>query len=268
MTHGHGEPEQVMTHFQSSTLFPPKHMSGYHLDLLVAKEKVVCKRFIFEASAIESLRRKYSEKAMNTLKGQKPPTTVEVLSTFIWTRLLAATKEEEEGIKKIQLVAWTANLRPRMEPPLPEYAFGNYYWPMRTFTTLDEKGECHDLGRKLREVLNKMDNDFIVNLQETQERKSVQKEDEMVRSTGDHVKVLVAYGFTSLCRFPIYEVDFGWGNPTWVGPPAWKFQNVVALKDTKSSAGIEAFVSLTDEGMAKFKQHEQLQFSNIFLPRG
>ncbi|KAI9107963.1 hypothetical protein K1719_020836 [Acacia pycnantha] len=129
---------------------------------------------------------------------------------------------------------------------------------MRTFPTLDEKGECHDLGRKLREALNKMDNDFIVKLRETREWNPVQEEEQMVRSTGDHAKEQVAFGFTSLCRFPIYEVDFGWGNPTWVGPPTWKFKNVVALKDTKSSGGIEAYVSLTEGNMAKFQQDEQL----------
>ena len=25
----------------------------------------------------------------------------------------------------------------------------------------------------------------------------------------------VTLAFTSLCRFPIYEADFGWGKPVW-----------------------------------------------------
>ncbi|XP_028771313.1 vinorine synthase-like [Neltuma alba] len=260
-----GNPEHITTHFESSALFPPKHMPGYDPDCLVPKEKIVCNRFVFEASAVESLRSKYSEKvAKNILEGQKPPSRVEVLSTFIWTRFLEATKgeeEEEEGSKKkkIQLVAWAANLRPRMDPPLPEYAFGNYYWPMRTFPTLDEKGECHDMGRKLREELNKMDKGFIAKLRECEQWNPQQKKEEMVRSTGGGEEgEIAAFAFSSLCWFPVYEVDFGWGNPTWVGPPTWKFKNVVTFKDTKSSGGIEAYVSLTEEDMAKFEHDEQL----------
>ncbi|XP_054806280.1 stemmadenine O-acetyltransferase-like [Prosopis cineraria] len=252
-----GEQEPIRTHFQSSTLFPPKDVSGYDPDSLVAKDKIVCKRFVFEASTIESLRAKYSEKMTNVLGGhQKSPSRVELLSTFIWTRFLAATKEESGSKKKIHLVAWTANLRPRMEPPLPDYAFGNYYWPMRTLPTLDEKGECHDLGLKLREEVNKIDNDFIVQLRESQQWNPEQKREEMVRSIGNNVQP-AAFAFTSLCRFPVYEVDFGWGNPMWVGPPTWKFKNVVTLKDTKSSGGIEAYASLAEKDMAKFEHDEE-----------
>ncbi|XP_054806298.1 stemmadenine O-acetyltransferase-like [Prosopis cineraria] len=76
VTRGNAEP--IRTHFQSCTLSPPKDVSGYNPDSLVIKDKIVCKRFVFEASAIESLKEKYCEKMTNVLKGhQKPPSRVE-----------------------------------------------------------------------------------------------------------------------------------------------------------------------------------------------
>ncbi|XP_028771305.1 vinorine synthase-like [Neltuma alba] len=250
-----GEPEQkIRTHFQSSSLFPPKDMSGYNLEFHI--DKIVCRRFSFEASVIESLRAKHSEKMKNLLDdedNQKPPSRIEVLSTFIWTRFQEATKEE--GSRKIHLVAWTVDLRQRMEPPLPEYAFGNYVWLIRTFPTLDEKGECNDLGMKLREELNKIDQDFIVKLGEGENQ---WKADQQRSSSGDGEEI-VAFAFSSLCRFPVYEVDFGWGNPTWAGPPTWKFKNAVVFKDAISGGGIEAYVSLAEEDMTKLESDEEFR---------
>ncbi|KAI9107953.1 hypothetical protein K1719_020826 [Acacia pycnantha] len=245
-----GEPEQnIRTHLQSSSLFPPKDMSGYNLEFHI--DKIVCRRFVFEASVIEFLRAKQSEnmKKNDLLEGTKPPSRIEVLSTFIWTRFQEATKEE--GSKRNHLVAWAVNLRPRMDPPLPEYAFGNYSWLIRTFPTLDEKGECNDLGMKLREELSKIDKDFIVKIQEGEEWKPRS-------SSSDSNEEIVAFAFTSLCWFPVYEVDFGWGNPVWAGPPAWKFKNVVAFKDIVSGdGGIEAYISLTEEDMVKLEGDEE-----------
>ncbi|KAI9108009.1 hypothetical protein K1719_020882 [Acacia pycnantha] len=245
-----GEPEQnIRTHFQSSMLFPPKDMSGYNRKFPI--DKIVSRRFVFEASVIESLRAKHSEKMKKNdlLEGTKQPSRIEVLSTFIWTRFEEATKEE--GGKKNHLVAWTVNLRPRMDPPLPEHAFGNYSWYIRTFPSSDEKGECNDLGMKLREELSKIDKDFIVELQEGEEWKRE-------RSSSDSNEEMVVFSFTSLCWFPVYEVDFGWGNPVWAGPPTWKFKNVVVFKDTVSGDGcIEAYISLTEEDMAKLEGNEE-----------
>ncbi|XP_054805108.1 vinorine synthase-like [Prosopis cineraria] len=218
-------------------------MLGYSLEFHI--HRIVCRRFAFEASVIESLRAKHSSKMKNFPEGQKLPSRIEVLSTFIWTRFVAVTVEE--GSKKVHLVAWTVNLRPRMEPPLPEYAFGNYLWMIRTFPTLEE-----NLGVKLREELNKIDQDFMVKLREADEWKKLQQ-----RSSSREDKIVVPFAFTPLCWFPVHEVNFGWGNPTWAGPPTWKFKNSVVFKDTKSGGGIEVYISLSEEDMAKLERDEE-----------
>ncbi|XP_054806301.1 stemmadenine O-acetyltransferase-like [Prosopis cineraria] len=247
-------PEQIKTHFQSSSLFPPKEVFGYDPNVYIGENKIVGKMFVFESSAIESLRTKYSQKMENVLEGQKPPSRVEVLQTFLFNRLIAATKNEDEGPDKIHLLTYAVNLRPRMEPPLPEYAFGNYYWSIEAFPILMEEGECKNLGRQLREELKKVDKDFTVKLRESKEWKFNREETGSEIAKGE----IVLFIFTSLCRFPVYEVDFGWGNPTWAAPPTWKFKNFVTLKDTKSGGGIEAYVNLAEDDMAKFERDEEL----------
>ena len=59
-------------------------------------------------------------------------------------------------------------------------------------------------------------------------------------------------------QVPIYEVDFGWGKPIWVGRVSLPFKNVVVFIDTKSGGGIEAWVNLNEEDMAKFESDTNL----------
>jgi hypothetical protein len=44
--------------------------------------------------------------------------------------------------------------------------------------------------------------------------------------------------FTSLCRFPVYEADFGWGKPVWVASARLLYKNLVGFFDRKSRYGL------------------------------
>lgn len=65
--------------------------------------------------------------------------------------------------------------------------------------------------------------------------------------------------FSSLCRFPLYVIGFGWGKPIWVAwvnsPP---FTNTAFFVDTKCGDGIEAWLTLKDEDMAKFECDDEI----------
>ena len=239
---GGGELDLIRTHFQSSSFFPPKNIKGYNPESCIAKEKLVAKRFVFEESVIKSLRRRFSK--MN----QKPPSRFEVLSTFLLNRLIGAT-EEKVGNKK-HLVTFTTNIRPRMDPPLPEFAFGNYY--VETLAAVNQKGEFDDLGKHLREI----DNDFIKMVREHEGFGTIPNLEEIKRAVekGEAMR----FHLTSICSFPVNEVDFGWGNPTWVGVPIWKFKNLIIFKDAQSRGGIEVYVNLTEEDLAKFEHDKEL----------
>ena len=68
----------------------------------------------------------------------------------------------------------------------------------------------------------------------------------------------VVLNFTALCGFPLYDVDFGWGKPflvVWVSLP---FKNLITFSDTELGDGIEAWINLNEEDMAKFECDKEL----------
>ncbi|XP_065622975.1 stemmadenine O-acetyltransferase-like [Quercus suber] len=219
----------IYPQFQASTLFPPTStLSGFKPETGMIKEKLVLKRFVFSSATIETLKEKYAESS--DLECPLHPSRVEALSAFIWSRYVAAT-QENCGHKKLNLVLFAVNLRTRMDPPLSGNFFGNIFRVATVILSSEER-----IGLT---TLNTWD--F---LKETSEK--VLKQD------------IISFNFSSWCRFPIYEMDFGWGNPMWIGQVSLPFKNVTIFIDTKSGDGIEAWVNLKEEDMAKFESDPEL----------
>ncbi|XP_050369194.1 stemmadenine O-acetyltransferase-like [Argentina anserina] len=206
----------VSPQFVSATLFPPRNISGFNPSVGITKENIVTK----------------------SLGGsQRSPSRVDALSAFIWSRYVAATKVGYEAPAKVDAIIHAVNLRNRIDPPLPECSFGNLYRISVTVPRLDTGEECYGLVRQVREQISHIDTEYIKKLQEGNDHLSfIQQSSENVNK-GE----MVTLSFTSLCRFPLYEADFGWGKPTWVGSPALNFNNLVVFMDTKSGGGIEAY---------------------------
>ena len=241
-----GDQGDIYPQFQLSTLFPPRSaLSGFEPKTGMTKEKLVLKRFVFSSASIAALKGKYEESS--GLENGVHPSRVEALSAFIWSRYVAATQAPE----KLSLVLFAVNLRTRMDPPLPQYSFGNIY---RVATVIQSSEEENGLVGKVREAIGKINMDYVKKLQEGNEHLLFMKEVGGKVMKGD----IVPLNFTSLCRFPIYEVDFGWGKPIWVGRVSLPFKNVVVFIDTKSGGGIEAWVNLNEEDMAKFESDTNL----------
>lgn len=56
--------------------------------------------------------------------------------------------------------------------------------------------------------------------------------------------------FSSWCNFGLYDVDFGWGKPIYVGVLCWcnvANNRTVILTDTRSRDGVEAWVYLDEQ---------------------
>lgn len=63
------------------------------------------------------------------------------------------------------------------------------------------------------------------------------------------------YNYTSWCKFPLNEADFGWGKPTWISSAySSLIKNVAMLMDTKEGDGIEAWITLKKEEMDIFER--------------
>ncbi|XP_058109478.1 stemmadenine O-acetyltransferase-like [Magnolia sinica] len=236
--------------FQSSKLFPtegPVAFVGPNM-----KENIVTKRLLFDASMIATLR----VRPANHLENH--PTRVEAVTVLIWRCMMRACGAKE-GLSKTSMEVHAVNLRGRMVPPVPEYSFGNLL-VLATSVAMEE--ECHIdtqhyLERKIRDATREIDIDYIKQLQKTDGVSRVDELiDEKIKKYSNWGRDL--YAFSSWCRFPFYDADFGWGRPTWVCTSCWGAKNSTILMDTRDGDGIEAWVNMEDVDMAIFEQDQEL----------
>ncbi|OMO81439.1 Transferase [Corchorus olitorius] len=109
-----------------------------------------------------------------------------------------------------------------------------------------------NLVTQFRESIKELDEEYVKKLQDGYNRI-----DYMTEITAGYGEIIVL-SFTSLCRFPIYEADFGWGRPIWVCSAARNMMNLVVFIDTVDGKGIEAWICLKEEDMAKFESDDEI----------
>nr|XP_028952372.1 vinorine synthase-like [Malus domestica] len=185
-----------------------------------------------------------------SISGFKPSTGI--AREKIVTKSLHSRKPNPNTLYR---VLHTVNLRTRMDPPLPEYHFGNVSRFVMSSPSFDEgEDTCYGIVSQMRQAIKTIDGDYIAKIKEGNELLEFLKQRMEEFMKGE----VASFSFTSLCRFPLYETDFGWGKPVWVGSVSFPFKNLVSFIDAGSSGGIEAWVNLKEEDMAKFQHDEQL----------
>ncbi|XP_050207906.1 stemmadenine O-acetyltransferase-like [Mercurialis annua] len=236
--------------FGTATLFPPiKLQSGFDAGVLVEKDnKIVTKRFIFKNSIIEALRAKYADEIGYS------PSRIVALAGFIWSRFRAAVQRKEAD-GNIYSLHNLVNLRPKMERPLSNLSFGNLVTSASVQANMNAK---HDgdarIVSEMSNAIRSVNTEYVKYLQKTNVIINLMKEEVKKLVKGD----VIGFYFTSLCKIPIYEVDFGWGKPVFVGSAQLPFKNQVSFLDTRKGGGVEAWVNLKEEDMAKFEIDKDL----------
>ncbi|KAG8383265.1 hypothetical protein BUALT_Bualt05G0166400 [Buddleja alternifolia] len=248
--------------YEGATIFPPRDVLGFKPSTGIVKDEIVTKIFTFPTSKISRLQDRYSgggeggDPTDVELPKQRP-TRVEALSAFIWTRFISAMEMKPDP-NKVYTVLHAVNLRTRLDPPLSEYHFGNISRlaiavPDMVDGSVIDNG--YELLQKVRGAIRAVNGDYVAQLKEGDKHLNFIKERMAQANKGE----LVTFNFTSLCRFPLYEADFGWGKPVWVGSAGMTYKNLVTFMDTASGDGIEAWVNLKKEDMEKLEADLELQ---------
>ncbi|KAI3442215.1 uncharacterized protein J3R85_001312 [Psidium guajava] len=256
------------------TLFP--QYEGFPEELTFASVHSA-RRLVFDSSAIARMKDKATSSRV------QKPSRVEAVSALICKSMMAAVNPKPNSM----LMAHYVDLRRRATPTIPNYAVGNHLFLAAARFCLAESNDLPIIVGRLREATDRVDRDLVKGLQgeggflklreAVEEIKEVisrdmNGDDDNNNNNNDHNNRLEYLGFTSMCNFGLYEIDFGWGNPAWVtsiGLPGKKLVeipniNYVFLSDTKCGNGIEAWV-LSDENklLALEKDPEILEFAHV-----
>ncbi|KAJ9163858.1 hypothetical protein P3X46_023486 [Hevea brasiliensis] len=240
--------------FFGSHLFPPKDLSGLLQVLDIPKSKNITKRFVFDLSKIASLReRVFGHSSANNL-----PSRVEIVSALIWKYAVDASRANSSGSSKSpSFLTQTVNLRPRMDPPLPEHTAGNLLWLAIAAGPSDSREmEIHGLVYQVRNAMKKFDSDYV---RKMKGENGFLVLGETLKQIGELVsKDVNIYRFTSLRKFQLYEADFGWGKPAWVSSAGLTFKNVVVLIENRIGDRVDAWVTLEEQEMEIFQRNQEL----------
>ncbi|KAK4480874.1 hypothetical protein RD792_011726 [Penstemon davidsonii] len=204
----------------------------------IIREKITTKRFVFDKEKLDNIKQFASSEEL------KSPTRVETVSAFILHNVM---KSKDATIKTVFAAVHAVNLRQRSIPPLSEHAFGNSWSHALALLSEQEDTSISGCAKKLRAAIRKIDNHLIKQVQNGEYLNRHTKSADLY-SSGK----IEFFNFSSWCRFPVYDVDFGWGKPVWVCPTTLPFKNLVILISTPCGEGIEAWVNLIEEDMNLF----------------
>ncbi|KAI3745712.1 hypothetical protein L6452_08118 [Arctium lappa] len=255
-----GAKEVVYPNLTAPSLFPAKDLwlreSLMAMSAPWLKEKMSCitKRFVFDVDAISTLR------AEATRNGVQNPTRVEVVSALIWKCAMAASKETC-GFQKPSRFTLPVNLRKKLTSTLSKDLICNVLWVTTAECPADYETTFHGLVKKVRKCISKIDIKFV---NKAQGDKGYIAMLESIKEMGEigSEGTMDNYLFTSWCKMGFYEIDFGWGKPSWVtgivghGYPV--VMNIINLIDTKCGEGIEAWVNLDEEEMEILQGNPEL----------
>nr|GMD96663.1 vinorine synthase-like [Ipomoea batatas] len=247
----------------STSIFPEcrgngRDVSMLPLNLEAQAPKIESRRFVFNEDKVMGIKEK-----MGAIKGGNNsnilPSRIEAVSAFVWAALIKAHQETNTNVKT-HVMTSAINMRKRLKPPLPPQTIGNVFHVTKACFEL-EVSHSHSQGEIDYELLTERVQRSI-NTAKDEYAKIMVELDEYFRRLGDEEKRedVGILKVSSWCRFPFYEVDFGWGKPIWVAN-AIKAMNVAIFMDTGDEKGIEAWVGLSEECMLKATPELALPFS-------
>ncbi|KAL8256632.1 hypothetical protein R6Q59_031699 [Mikania micrantha] len=242
-----GNEEVVYPNLTAPSIFPAKSLWLRDVAMVVYQSmlkegRCTTRRFVFDPNAIAALK---AEAGTNGV--QQQPTRVEVVSALIWKCAITASKEAS-GLDKTSRLTHFVNLRRKLAVKRSKDLICNMVWISNATCQASNEPTLHSLVKRVHESIAKIDDEFVNKAQGDEGYVAMQQSLAQMGEIGS----VDIYNFTSWCNMGFYDIDFGWGKPSWVtgyvsdGIPV--FLNLVSLMDT-NNGGIEAWVNLNEEEM-------------------
>ncbi|KAI5062217.1 hypothetical protein GOP47_0022756 [Adiantum capillus-veneris] len=182
--------------------------------------------------------------------GHVPFSSLQALSAHMWRHMIEATDVDESRNSGFFLMA---NMRSRMKPPLPEGYFGN---AINREGTIARKGELQQesLGATALRIQR-----LIEMLDETLMRTLYGKVEvlPLIKIMEEMDFSIVMFQLSSSPRFPVYDVDFGWGPPLSVQCPRIRGDGeMVWFPGQKGGGSIDISLALPKPAMERLRHNE------------
>ncbi|WCJ42989.1 HXXXD-type acyl-transferase family protein [Euphorbia peplus] len=237
-------------------MFPPrKSLPSRYTSFMHSKwfGKNLCKtrRFVFDANAVSALRTKGRSESVEN------PTRVEAISAFIWKYAMKALGSPRSN----SVLSHTVNLRNRTEPRMSIHSIGNLIFPASATYNPEMEMEMKQLVGLVKEGLGKINSEYLKNYMCGDEGSEavLRYLDHEISNVSSMENDPYVFSFSSWTCFGLDEIDFGWGEPVWVGlyGEVTDMSNFTVLKDLgrKNNGSIEAWISL-DESIMNFLEHD------------
>ncbi|KNA25516.1 hypothetical protein SOVF_006070 [Spinacia oleracea] len=249
----------------ASSIWPPSNQSIIP-ELEFTTSNVVTRRYVFNPTKISEL--KAAAAAASTISATsntskaKPiqnPSRVEVVTSLIYKTIIQSNKKiHPRGLVTSYSLAQTVNMRTRMVPPLPKNTVGNIVWYFPVMIKEEDDISLGTLAARMRDALMNLC-EFARNVEGEKWLLMAGK----IGVDGEH-SMDDAYTFSSWCKHPVYDVDFGWGKPVWVSTAVYPYKNNVVMMDCKDGEGVEVWVTLDEDLMCLFEGDEEfLKFASF-----
>ncbi|KAG9145081.1 hypothetical protein Leryth_008879 [Lithospermum erythrorhizon] len=245
----------------SASVLPPIDDPSFKAEFgsFTSQENCITKRFVFHSSKLSQLKAKVSGET-----GITNPSRVEVVTALIHKCAHhAATSIVNQNSSKPSIFIQVVNMRPLINPPISSNSIGNFtnFFGVPFFDTKDMTfpGLVSELNKAKVQFYDKFKGVTAEEL-----RQEIMNSIEQMKMMSSGEASLDQYICTSMCRYPFYDNDFGWGKPERVIFGASGVKNFIILIDGPNGEGIEAFVPLDEKVMNVFETDpELLEFASF-----
>ncbi|KAG9148875.1 hypothetical protein Leryth_026972 [Lithospermum erythrorhizon] len=246
--------------FNNATILPPIEDLSFkpQFGSFQANEpNSITKRFVFDPSKLIQLKAKVSAET-----GITNPSRVEVVTALIHKCARTAASMVDPNSSKPSIFTQVVNMRPFMNPIVSSNTIGNFLnffgAPFPDAKDFSYPGLVSELNKAKVQFYDKFKGVTAKDL-----RQEIINSLEQMKMMSSREASLDQYICTSMCKYPFYNVDYGWGKPERVIFGASGVKNFIILIDGQNGEGIDAFVPLEKKVMDVFERDpELLQFAS------